>query len=163
MSEDWVEGRRARAVKEIQIFWKEIQAGRNKFQIRRKEIQIKTPHFLRRIEPFQRLTPTPNRIFSFWSRFPLKCRGRVRRRVFAAGLVVGSFGLRFRFLRPFKQVKGWRRFMIADALSVICPTRRPRSRRARKGEPWRPRAKGPRTREKDRPIDPTSGKNSSAS
>ena len=65
MSEDWVEGRRARAVKEIQIFWNEIQARRNKFQIRRNEIQIKTPQFLRRIEPFQRLTPTPNRIFSF--------------------------------------------------------------------------------------------------
>ena len=65
MSEDWVEGRRARGVKEIQIFWNEIQAGGNKFQIRRNEIQIKTPQFLRRIEPFQRLTPTPNRILLF--------------------------------------------------------------------------------------------------
>ena len=92
MSEDWVEGRRARAVKEIQIFWKEIQAGRNKFQIRRKEIQIKTPHFLRRIELFQRLTPTPNRIFSFWSRFPLKCRVACSPRGWSSGPSVFVFG-----------------------------------------------------------------------
>jgi hypothetical protein len=30
-----------------------------------------------------------------------------------------SFGLRFRFLRLFKQVKGWRLFMIADAWVVF--------------------------------------------
>ena len=52
MSEDWKAGA-ASAMKENQIFRNEIQAGWNKFQIRRNEIQIKIPTFLRRIEPFQ--------------------------------------------------------------------------------------------------------------
>jgi len=52
MSRDWVEGRRASAMKEIQIdrndiqiFRNEIQAEWNKFQIRRNEIQIHFPYF----------------------------------------------------------------------------------------------------------------------
>ena len=48
--------------KEIQVFRHEIQAEWNKFQIRRNEIQIETLAFLRRIEPFQSLTPTPRAI-----------------------------------------------------------------------------------------------------
>jgi hypothetical protein len=40
-------------MKENQIFRKEIQAGWNKFQIRRNEIQTKILTFLRRIESFQ--------------------------------------------------------------------------------------------------------------
>jgi hypothetical protein len=59
-------------MKEIQIFRKEIQisrnkiqAGRNKFQIQRNEIQIKSLHFLRRVEPYQGLTPTPTAFFLY--------------------------------------------------------------------------------------------------
>ena len=71
MSEDWVEGRRARGVKEIQVFWKEIQVGGNKFQIGRNEIQLKSPQFPRRIGLFQQLTPTPWPFF-FLRRFHLE-------------------------------------------------------------------------------------------
>jgi hypothetical protein len=46
---------------EIQIFRNEIKAGR----IRRNKIQIQTSDFLRRIEPYQGVTPTPTAFFLF--------------------------------------------------------------------------------------------------
>ncbi len=52
MSEDW-KASAASERKEIQIFRNEIQAGWNKFQIRRNEIQIKILDF-----------PSPNLAFS---------------------------------------------------------------------------------------------------
>ena len=128
-----VEGRRARGMKEIQIFRNEIQARWNEFQIRRNEIQIQMPQFLRRIELFQGLTPTPTAVFLFEADSGCKCRGKAG--VCSPGVVHRSFRLRFRFLRLFQQgTKGWRLFMIADAWARFRPTCRPRSlKSAKKG------------------------------
>jgi hypothetical protein len=71
---------------EIQVFRNEIQADRNKFQIRRNEIQIKSFDFLRRIEPYQGVTPTPHGLFRFVGRFrPQERRRSGRRCLFALG------------------------------------------------------------------------------
>jgi hypothetical protein len=55
-------------MKEIQIFRNEIQAGRKRFQIRRNEIQMKSLHFLRGIEPSQMVRRSPTAFF-FWADF----------------------------------------------------------------------------------------------
>ena len=135
----------ASGMKEIQIFRKEIQAGRNKFQIRRNEIQIKIPTFLRRIEPFQRLTLTPTAFFLFEADSGCKCRGKAGvacspRKLFVGPsvFVFGSSGCLN------KGVKGWRRFMIADAwrrLSDLSAAE-PMSAKREPSAPRRPKAPG---------------------
>jgi hypothetical protein len=67
-----------------------------------------------------------------------------------------SFCLRFGSSSFLKQVKGWRHFDRGTLGRHFHPTWRPRASLREKGNP--PRAKSPRTGEKDRPIDPTSGK-----
>jgi hypothetical protein len=69
---------------------------------------------------------------------------------------------RFRSSGLFKQGKGWRRFMIADARASFARLVG-RGADEREKETRRPRSKAPGLAEKDRPIDPTSGKNSPAS
>jgi hypothetical protein len=44
---------------------KEIKARHNEIQIQRNEIQTKSLDFLRRIEPYQGLAPTPRAVFAF--------------------------------------------------------------------------------------------------
>jgi hypothetical protein len=53
------------AMKDFQIFQNEFQAGWNEIQIPRNEIQIQSLDFLRRIERYQALTPTPTAFFLF--------------------------------------------------------------------------------------------------
>ena len=80
------------------------------------------------------------------------------------GFIVGPSVFVFGSSGCSSKVKGWRLFMIADARASFRPTRRPRSlMNARKGNPASTEQKPRGPTEKDRPIDPTSGKNSPAS
>jgi hypothetical protein len=80
---------------------------------------------------------------------------RERRRCLFAS-TFRSFCLRFGSSSFMKQVKGWRHFDRGTLGRHFRPTWRPRASLREKGNP--PRAKSPRTGEKDRPTDPTSGK-----
>ena len=82
--------------------------------------------FLRRIEPFQWLTPTPA---AFFTRFRLQTPwhgGAPKRFVGSSVFVSGSF-------RLVKQVKGWRRLSSRTLRRRVHPTCQPRSLIAKKG------------------------------
>ena len=114
--------------------------------------------FLRRIGPFQALARTP-KAFYFLRRFPPSRRSSAA----APPLVCpcSFLWLSFRALKAsLKQVKGWRRFTIADARRRWSDYRG-REPHARKGE-TRPEARSLRTGSKDRAIDPMSGRITSA-
>ena len=112
--------------------------------------------FLRGIEPYQRITPTPRAFLIF---APLPASKEAAGGVGAAGslgfvgrLLALSFRVRPRLL---SEAKGWRLSVIADASA---PFARPGGRELQEREkgtgPW---AMSPETEEKDRPIDPMSG------
>jgi hypothetical protein len=169
----------AGAMKGFQIHRKEIQAGAEanpsptgrKSKENRKEIQIKSFHFLRRIESFQGLTPDPPP-FSFLK--PILALEAERQRwpsLFASGCY-RSFLSSFAVLLSSRAVKGWRRFDRGrlDALSVRLSGREPQGNRGKRNvhgstghDPWvMSLGTGTEERRKDRPIDPMSGKNTSA-
>ena len=82
--------------------------------------QRKSFNFLRRIQPSQRLTPTPRAFFYFLRPFPaLKAARAALAALVRPGMLVplvlisGSSGL-------LKQVKGWRRFHDRGRLGGIC-------------------------------------------
>jgi hypothetical protein len=128
-----------------------------KSKLFRKEIQIKSFHFLCRIEPFQRLTRTPT---AFLCLKPIPALGRrvgagvaCLARVFRWSLLFfGSSGL-------LNQAKGWRRLdrgwrPCERAGAVFRPTFRPRSLAAKKGTAASTdpgvKARGPAERQADR-------------
>jgi hypothetical protein len=77
--------------------------------------------------------------------------------------IVGSFRLRFRFLRLFHAGKeGLAPFHDRRRLGGVCPELSAAEPMSAKREPGTQEAKAPERRGKDRPIDPTSGKNSPA-
>ena len=162
MSEDWVKDAAPGRRRKSKFFGRKSKPDGTNSKSGGTKSKLKPLNSFAELSLFKALHRPPTAFFLFEADSRSNAAAELGVACSPRGWSSGPFCLRFRFLRPFKQVKGWRRFMIADALSVICPTQRPRSRRARKGEPRSPRAKSPRTREKDRPIDPTSGKNSSA-
>jgi hypothetical protein len=76
---------------------------------KRKEIQTKSFHFLRRIERFQGLTPTPTAFFLFEADSGFAAPRRSRRCAFAPGAFAGLLVFVFGSSDLLKQVKGWRR------------------------------------------------------
>ena len=142
--------------KEIQTFRKEIQAGWNKFQIRRNEIQIQIIRFPSPYRAFSMAYADPHSIFYAAS----GCKRPWQRRR-TPSCFVGSSVFVSGFSGLVKQVKGWRRLSSRTRWRRFRPTCRPRSLIAKKGTLVVP---GPaEDGGKDRPIDPTSGKNTSAS
>ena len=90
----------------------------------------------------------PHSIFSFRSRFRCKMPRQSRRRVFAAGFVVGPLVFVFGSSGCFMQVsEGLAPFHGRGRLGVVCPTCRPRSPTSAKREPG-VHGQEPRTREK---------------
>ena len=78
--------------------------------------QRKSLDFLRRIEPYQGITPTPRALFSFCAASRLKGGNGRRRRCPFARVRVSFPWSSFRVRPAFSsEVKGWRLFMIADA------------------------------------------------
>ncbi len=119
------------------IFRKEIQAGGNKFQIRRNEIQTQILHLPSPNRAFSMAHADPHCIFFFYANSDLGAPLQSRRCVFAPAcpsvFVSGPSGL-------FKQVKGWRRFdrgwrPCKTRRRRFRPTCRPRSLMAREGNP----------------------------
>ena len=90
----------------------------------------------------------PHSIFSFGADSGFKCRGKQASRV-RPGFVVGPSVFVFGSSGLFKQVKGWRLFMIADAWASFRPTlsaaepdeREKGTRRPRSQKPEDPRKK----------------------
>jgi hypothetical protein len=128
----------------------------------RKEIQVKSFHFLCRIEPSQGLAPTSTAFFIL-GRFRLQMWRR-RKAVFASGcssvFVSGSSGL-------MQQVKGWRHFdrgwRPCETRGRYLPDLSAASRKgAKKGTVASTEQKPGDPRKKDRPIDPMFGKNTPA-
>ena len=118
---------------QIKIQRNEIQAGWTNSKSRRNEIQMKSLDFLRRIEPYQRVTRTPTAFF-FLRRF------RPRRR-HCGSVGVGLFAVAF--CHSFIFVLGSLRFLQASeglapfpsriAWAPFAPTCRPRGLRRQKG------------------------------
>ena len=103
--------------KVIQACRNEIQAGRNKFQISRNEIQIQIPQFTSQNPNFfndLRLPSWRSAAFFFFGPDSGSNAAPKVGDACPSGGYRRSFGLRFRFLRLFEQVKGWCLFKIAD-------------------------------------------------
>ena len=122
---------RRRKIHLAQAFCKKLLRG-SKFQIRRKEIQIKSLRFLRRNRALSRSYADPHGVF-FFCAVPASNAPRQRRGCSFAPDRFSFLLSSFQFLRLIEQVKGWRHFMIADAWTPFPPTWRPRSLIARKG------------------------------
>ena len=114
--------------------------------------------FLRRIEPYQGLTPTPRAFFYFCAASRLKRgHGAASARPVCAGSCVVPWSS-FRVpLAISSEVKGWRLFLIADARALPSDPGGRGASPMRKREPGVCGPKSPRTRDKDRLIDPMSG------
>jgi hypothetical protein len=119
--------------------------------------QRKPLDFLRRIGPFQGLTPTPHGLFYFSRPSRLKeATGRMGAPG-SHGFVCRFVGLHFEFLWPSSELKGWRLFMFADAWASLSDSAAAEPMSAKR-EPRGPWTMSPRTGDKDRPIDPMSGR-----
>jgi hypothetical protein len=115
---------------------------------KRKEIQIKCLTFLRRIEPFQSLTPTPTAFSPFETDSGFKRRGKVG---VARSPPSCPSVLRSSFPVPpaWKQVsEGLAPFSDRGRLDAISVRPVGRGASSRKGEPRCPRSKSPGTRGK---------------
>jgi hypothetical protein len=73
------------------------------------------------------------------------------------GFVCRFVGLHFEFPWPSSEVKGWRLFMMPDAWASLSDSVAPEPMSAKR-EPRGPWTMSPRTGDKDRPIDPMSGR-----
>ena len=159
--EPGLEGRRRWRMKEIQIFRNEIQAGWNKFQIRRNEIQIKSLLSFAECSLFNDLRRPPQHFF-FLKPIPAS-NAAVKQACSPRG---SSSVLRsiFGSSRCFMQVsEGLALFHDRGRLGVVCHSSATEPH-GREKETRRPGPTlSPRTHGKDRPIDPTSGKNTPAS
>jgi hypothetical protein len=125
---------------------KEIQIPREgnpnpfgrKSKLFRKEIKGKSFHFLRRIEAFQGLTPTPHRFFLF-EPLPGSNAPRQRERCSSGSDRFSSLLSSFRRPPVYRASEGLAPFRSRDAWTPFAPTSRPRACLGEKRESSNPR------------------------
>jgi hypothetical protein len=120
MSKDWAGGRRQRDEmnhNHLKDNTNPAKSGPRPSKAPAKFQQRKSLRFLRRIERYQRATPTPQWPFFFVRRFRLKGGlGAAQSLLVRAGVV--PFRLHFGVLRPLEQVKGWPHFLRSRIASL---------------------------------------------
>ena len=145
--------------KEFKFRWNEIKAVRNKIKVPRNEIQTQIIQFASSNPAFSITYGDLLDIFILSRSRVIK--RQTRRCMFASrcsSFLLPSFGSS----SLIGQAKGWRHSMIADARARFPPGLPAAEPRRERGNPG-PRSKSPELAEKDRPIDPTSGRKTTAS